>query len=149
MSTTRLPAPRPERETLICLHSSASSGRQWRELVAPLESRFEVLTPNLLGYDEPVAWPAGRAASLDDEARQLAPLLDARPGGVHLLGHSFGAAVALQMALRRPSRIKSLTLYEPVRFALLTGEPATHGLGRRRDALRARGRHGHAVRPAP
>ena len=39
---------------------------------------------------------------------------------VHLLGHSYGAAVALQLALRWPERVASMTLYEPVRFALLS-----------------------------
>ena len=33
--------------------------------------------------------------------------------------------MALQIALRWPERVKSLTLYEPVRFALLFGNPAT------------------------
>jgi pimeloyl-ACP methyl ester carboxylesterase len=38
---------------------------------------------------------------------------------VHLLGHSYGGAVGLQLALRWPDRVASLTLYEPIRFALL------------------------------
>jgi pimeloyl-ACP methyl ester carboxylesterase len=37
-------------------------------------------------------------------------------GPVHLIGHSFGATVALRMALEDPDRIASLTLFEPVLF---------------------------------
>jgi pimeloyl-ACP methyl ester carboxylesterase len=40
---------------------------------------------------------------------------------VHLVGHSYGGSVALQVALTRPQRVASLTLYEPVRFTLLRG----------------------------
>jgi pimeloyl-ACP methyl ester carboxylesterase len=104
------------RERLLCLHSSAGSGRQWEPIAAALEPRFEVLAPDLLGYGGG-HWCVGTPVSLDAEAQALAPLL--QRGGVHLLGHSYGGAVALQIALRWPDRIASLTLVEPVRFALL------------------------------
>lgn len=128
MATVHPFAPRPTaRETLICLHSSGSSGRQWGPFVAALSSRFHVITPDLLGYAGPRPWPAGTPASLDGEAAALAPLLDAGP--VHLLGHSYGGAVALQLALRWPRRVKRLILYEPVRFALLFRHPKTAASG--------------------
>jgi pimeloyl-ACP methyl ester carboxylesterase len=128
MSTVHPFAPRtPARETLICLHSSGSSGRQWAPIAVALSSRFEVITPDLLGYAGTRPWPAGTPASIEDEAVALAPLLNA--GGVHLFGHSYGGAVALQIALRWPERVKSLTLYEPVRFALLFRDPQTAAAG--------------------
>jgi pimeloyl-ACP methyl ester carboxylesterase len=137
MPTVHPFAPRtPRRETLICLHSSGSSGRQWAPIAAALSSRFHVLTPDLLGYTADRPWPTGTPASIDDEAAALAPLLNA--GAVHLFGHSYGGAVALQMALRWSGRVKSLTLYEPVRFALLQRQGTTAaafdaivGVGRR------------------
>lgn len=136
MSEIRPFTPRATaRERLICLHSSGGTGRQWLPMAAAFADRFEVLTPELLGYAG-ARWPTGRPVSLDVEAQALAPLLQRGP--VHLLGHSYGAAVALQIALRWPERIASLTLYEPVRFALLFGRPATQeaaeaivGVGRR------------------
>jgi pimeloyl-ACP methyl ester carboxylesterase len=118
-----------QRESVICLHSSGASGRQWDALAGPLSAQFEVITPDLLGYGTRAAWPTGAPASLNDEAMALAPLLDARPAGVHLVGHSYGGTVALQMALRWPSRVKSLTLFEPVRFAVLFGDPETAEAG--------------------
>jgi pimeloyl-ACP methyl ester carboxylesterase len=38
---------------------------------------------------------------------------------VHLVGHSYGGAVALKVASARPSAIASVTLYEPSAFHLL------------------------------
>lgn len=109
-------------ETLLCLHSSGSSGRQWAALAPLLAPRLQVLSPDLLGYGATARWPDGQPVSLDAEAESLRPLLGA---GAHLFGHSYGGAVALQMALRWPRQVKSLTLFEPVRFALLRHEPAT------------------------
>lgn len=116
-------------ERLLCLHCSGSSGRQWGAWLPTLGGRFgSVITPELLGYAGADAWAAGRRVTLDDEAAALAPLL--AQGPVHLLAHSYGAAVAMQLALRCPSRVLSLTLYEPVRFGLLLqqqGQPRALG----------------------
>jgi pimeloyl-ACP methyl ester carboxylesterase len=109
--------PFDPREPMICLHCSGSSGRQWDPYLSALREHHRVLAPDLLGATSPGLWPVGAPVSLDDEARALAPLLAAAPA--HLVGHSYGGAVALQMALRWPERVRSLTLYEPVRFSLL------------------------------
>jgi pimeloyl-ACP methyl ester carboxylesterase len=128
MSTVHtIPRRNHPKPTLVCLHSSGSSGRQWEACAEPLRAAFRVETPDLLGYSGTSQWPSGKPASLDDEAQALAPLLNAAP--VHLFGHSYGAAVALQIALRWPERVRSLTLYEPVRFALLLGDAATQAAG--------------------
>lgn len=99
-----------------------------------LANRCTVLTPNLVGYEGSQRWPTGKPVPLEDEARHVADRLPAE--GVHLVGHSYGGAVALEIALRWPARVRSLTLYEPVRFALLAERfPASMaeiaGVGRR------------------
>lgn len=110
-----------QRDTVLCLHASAGNGRAWRSLAASLAAHFEVLTPDRLGCEIDASWIPGAPASFAAEVRHLAPIFDARPDGVHLVGHSYGGAVALEIALRRPHQVKSLTLYEPVRFAWLFG----------------------------
>jgi pimeloyl-ACP methyl ester carboxylesterase len=112
------PTRRAAAPTLVALHSSGAGAQQWARYPALLPPHWQWRMPDLLGYDSPLAWPLGCPTSLDAEAGRLGPLLDAAPG-VHLVGHSYGATVALQLALRWPQRVRSLTLYEPVRFALL------------------------------
>lgn len=109
---------------LVALHSSGAGGRQWQGWRGLLPAAVELRTPDLLGYGL-AGWGDGAAVTLDDEAQALHAEIAAVPGGVHLLGHSYGGSVALQVALRWPQHVRSLTLYEPVRFALLReAEPA-------------------------
>jgi pimeloyl-ACP methyl ester carboxylesterase len=102
---------------VIALHSSAAGGSQWRAYAQSLPDGVTLHTPDLIGYGGGMSWKPGAGLSLDDEADRLMPLLAQAP--THLVGHSYGGAVALQLALRAPGRVLSLTLYEPVRFALL------------------------------
>jgi pimeloyl-ACP methyl ester carboxylesterase len=105
--------------TIICLHCSGSSGRQWARLAAALAPGHAVHTPNLIGYgsDGPSS-PEGDVR-LDAEAARIEAITNATYGPVVLVGHSYGAAVATRMALRRPDRVVGLALYEPVLFSLI------------------------------
>jgi pimeloyl-ACP methyl ester carboxylesterase len=110
---------------VICLHSSAGSARQWAPLLEALGTGFRTAAPDLLGYGSRSNWAYERALSLDDEARQIEPLIAAEDDGVHLVGHSYGGAVALHLALRNPQRVRSVSLYEPVLFNLLHEDTAS------------------------
>jgi pimeloyl-ACP methyl ester carboxylesterase len=106
------------RATVVCLHSSMSHGGQWRALVNRLAADFNVLTPNLLGYGSADNGFA-RQLRLEDEVNAVMRQIGAFCGPVHLVGHSFGGAVALRLASMYPQRVASLTVYEPVWFSLL------------------------------
>ncbi|MBU1620016.1 MAG: alpha/beta hydrolase [Gammaproteobacteria bacterium] len=105
--------------TVLMLHSSLSSGRQWQGLKMALKAEYEVLNPDLMGYgSNTISYP--RPMRLSDEASHLWPLLEGKPeGSVILIGHSFGGAVALHMARTRPELFKAVLVFEPVAFHLL------------------------------
>jgi len=108
-----------EGPTVILLHSSGSSGRQWDTLVGALQSRFRLQAVDFHGHGYTPAWPGSRPLTLDDEAALVAPLLGSSAAGVHLVGHSYGGSVALKLAQLYPRRVRSVAVYEPVLFRLL------------------------------
>ncbi|MGQ0591625.1 MAG: alpha/beta fold hydrolase [Gammaproteobacteria bacterium] len=111
-----------ERPTVIGLHAGAGAPEQWRPLAERLRFRYRVLAPQLRGYAASRALGTGEPISLDAEAALIEPLLDAFPGPVYLVGHGYGAAVALKLALARRERIRGLVLYEPTPFSLLLAD---------------------------
>jgi pimeloyl-ACP methyl ester carboxylesterase len=99
----------------IALHCSLSSGRQWIPLIEAMGPHRRVIAPDISGYGSAVhSLPA--IATLADEVVLLGPQLAEVSGPVHLIGHSYGAAIAFEIATASPlaSRVRSLTLIEPV-----------------------------------
>ena len=117
---------------VLCLHANASSSSQWRALMDLLATQYRVLAPDLLGAGRSARWPAAAGARLQHELDALADLLDGLGGRVHLVGHSYGGAVAMRIALTWPDRVASLLLYEPTMFPLLgqphPGQPGAIGI---------------------
>lgn len=107
---------------VLALHSSMSSKSQWRPLAATLDSRHAVVAVDLHGYGGHPLPTHGKAHRLEDEVAFVAKqAIDAlgSPEPMHVVGHSFGGAVALSLARTRPELVRSLTLYEPVCMSLL------------------------------
>lgn len=121
MSTVHyLPAarPLPAPEHVVALHCSGSSGRQWDPYAERLPG-LRLTAPDLIGSGRDPAWRPGDPLTLEAEARRVLAAFPADAAPVHLIGHSYGGAVALEIALRWPQSVRTLTLYEPARFALL------------------------------
>ena len=107
---------------VVCLHSNASSSSQWRGLMELLAPRFRVLAPDSYGAGKSPDWPSDREISLADEVALIEPVLREAGSPLTLIGHSYGAAIALRAALDDPGRVRSLVLYEPTLFSLLEAE---------------------------
>ena len=127
---------------MVCLHSSASSSGQWRALMDRLSDRFRVIAVDLYGYGKSPAWPEGRALYIDHEISLLEPVFRSDGDAFHLVGHSYGGAIALKSALKDPRHLKSLVLYEPALWSVLLADdpngPATQEiLAVRDDTIRA------------
>lgn len=103
-------------DLVLLVHSGGFTSRQWRKLGELLASDYRVLAPDLLGYGASGAWPDGKPFHFREDVDYLLSLID-EP--VHLVGHSYGGFLALQLALARPDRVRSIAAYEPVAFGLL------------------------------
>lgn len=72
----------------------------------------------------------GRSTDWDGapyQAQAVAMAAACCDGATHLIGHSFGATVALRLAVERPELVNRLTLIEPVYFAAARGTPEYAG----------------------
>ncbi len=96
---------------LLALHGLTGHGRRWAPLFDEYLADVPVLAPDLLGHGRS---PATAPWSLEAHADAVAAELDtAETGPIVVVGHSFGGAVALHLAARRPDLVKSLVLLDP------------------------------------
>jgi pimeloyl-ACP methyl ester carboxylesterase len=105
---------------VVLIHSSMAGARQWAPLISDLADRCRVRAVNLFGYGATPPWSGTHAPSLGDFARLVACAVPDTANDISIVGHSFGAAVAMQAAsdhLR--GRVKHLVLIEPSLFYLL------------------------------
>jgi pimeloyl-ACP methyl ester carboxylesterase len=106
-------------EPILFLHSTGSSSRQWYPFAEMLRGRFQAVAPDLCGYGGTSRWPGTERFGLANEVALVTALIDRLGKPMHLVGHSYGGAVALQIARRCPECLSSLTLIEPAAFHLL------------------------------
>ena len=104
---------------VICFHANASSSNQWRSLMERLAVNYRVFAPDTYGAGKTPRWAGGRLLTLADEVDLIEPLMLRAKPPLALVGHSHGGAVALIAALRHPTKVRALALYEPTLFSLL------------------------------
>lgn len=123
---------------VVCLHSNASHSGQWRGLIERLAPTFHVLAADGYGAGKSPAWRAKRPVRLHDEVALLEPVFARAGDPFVLVGHSYGAAVALIAAITQPRRVRALVLYEPTLFALIDADaPAPNDADGIRDTVAA------------
>lgn len=125
---------------VVCLHSNASNSSQWRGLLDLLSPRYRVLAPDSYGAGKSADWASDRVIALKDEVEFIEPVLAAAGDPFCLVGHSYGAAVALMAALANPARVRAMALYEPTLFSLVDAEsPAPNAADGIRQTVQAAG----------
>ncbi|MGE0240222.1 MAG: alpha/beta fold hydrolase [Parvibaculaceae bacterium] len=102
---------------VVFLHGTAASPRHWHELIGHLPPGLETFTldlPDHAAHDVRIV-----QRSLSQEAESLTHRLRGLGQPFHLVGHSYGGALALRIAIAWPGLVRSLTLFEPAPFHLL------------------------------
>jgi pimeloyl-ACP methyl ester carboxylesterase len=103
--------------SVVLVHGSVvGAKRTWRHQLA-LAEHWTLCLPNRPGFGTSPPLPRG---DFESEAPLIAELLG---GGAHLVGHSYGAVIALYAAALRPDAVRSLTVSEPGCLRVAAGDP--------------------------
>ena len=107
---------RGDGQAILLVHGGVFGGGLAPLAVDPPLDCFRVIRVLRTGYTAGPA-PVGHV-TISDHAAHCAALLDTLSiDHAHILGHSFGSVIALQLALDRPELVDSLILVEPLRAA--------------------------------
>jgi pimeloyl-ACP methyl ester carboxylesterase len=109
-------------QRVVCVHGSLSWGTFAFRAQHPLAASYSLVLPDRRGYGGSAA--TGRA-DFSVDADDVAALLG---DSAHLVGHSYGAVVALLVAARRPEAVRTLTAVEPAAFSAARGDAAVEEL---------------------
>ena len=97
----------------LAIHCSLAHSGAWRGVGRALADELTMLAYDLPSHGKSGEWD--RTGNVHDVATQMGLALLSEP--MDLIGHSFGATVALRLAIEHPELVRSLTMIEPVYFA--------------------------------
>jgi 3-oxoadipate enol-lactonase len=95
---------------LVLVHAGVADRRMWDPQWAGLTAARDVVRLDLRGFGDSTRPPAGAVDPVAD-VLEVVSVLDAAP--CHLVAASFGAGVAVEVALTRPDLVRSLVLAPP------------------------------------
>ncbi len=99
-------------EPVLMLHGFSLDGRTWAPQ-SPLAKKYRLIMPDAWFHGRSGA-PANAQGGGSEAAAYLVAFLDhLKIGRVHVVGHSMGGTFGLELALRYPDRVRSLTLVAP------------------------------------
>jgi pimeloyl-ACP methyl ester carboxylesterase len=109
-------------EPLVLVHGSWSDHSTWAQVVPALSNTLRVIAYDRRGHSrsERGSGPVTRRRHEDD----LAEVIEALGiGPAHVAANSYGAAIALGLAARRPELFRSLVAHEPLLISLMGDHP--------------------------
>ena len=111
---------------VLALHASLAHGRAFAGLAAALPD-YALTAPDMIGHGRAAPWDGYsdlHGACTRDAIVQAESIARQSGGPIDIIGHSFGATVALRLALERPELLRSMVLIEPVLFAAARADGA-------------------------
>jgi pimeloyl-ACP methyl ester carboxylesterase len=123
---------------VVFVHGAPGDHRSWegqREAVAE-RYRFIALAQRYYGTGP---WPDdGAGFSMATHANDLAAFIRQLCGPAHVVGWSYGGAIAIVLAVHHPEWVKSLFVYEPGLTTFVTDPADAQAAGENRKDTRAR-----------
>ena len=114
--------------TIVFVPGSWATRSAWGSIIEAMDNRFRTVTTSLPGYGGTRESRTPADCSIDRSSEAVETVIRRAGGPVHLVGHSYGALVCLDLALCGLMPLMSLTLIEPAAFGLLrqAGEVPLH-----------------------
>lgn len=109
---------------VIFIHGFGADLSAWRPLVGRINLGLPILALDLPGHGGSTGQPA---TSFDDIVASVGDALRSVTGGVHLVGHSVGAAVAMALTARGDLDVRSLCLLSPAGLGPTVDGAFVHG----------------------
>ncbi|MCE8037642.1 MAG: alpha/beta fold hydrolase [Halomonadaceae bacterium] len=115
-------------QPVILVHGSWDTHAAWDRVAPELAQELRVIRYDRRGHGESECPPGqGRYSEDVDDLCQLIEAMSTDTG-VHLIGHSYGATIALLAADQCPERVGSVLVHEPPAFGLLKQDQEHKGL---------------------
>jgi 2-hydroxy-6-oxonona-2,4-dienedioate hydrolase len=111
ISTSYYEAGTPNGHPVLLLHGMSTSADSFRETMHDLSDRFWLIAPDIPGFGYSDVTEPYTVPHLIEWLADFVSVLDLPPA--HLLGHSFGGALAPAYALDYPEDVRDLVLLAP------------------------------------
>ncbi|TMV09897.1 alpha/beta hydrolase [Ruegeria sediminis] len=99
---------------VLALHCTIAHSGAWKGLAGELGQEATFVAPDMLSHGRSRDWD--RQGDFQDRITDIAETQLSGP--MDVIGHSFGATVALRLAVQHPDLVRSVVLIEPVFFAV-------------------------------
>jgi esterase len=96
-----------DKTPLLIVHGLFGSARNWGVVARRMAQERQVISVDMRNHGASFRSPSN---SYDDMAADLARVIEARGGPMHVLGHSMGGKASMMLALRRADLVKRLII---------------------------------------
>lgn len=119
---------------LVLVHGSWGDHHNWDAVVPGLAQTFRVFTYDRRGHSQSERLPT--QGSIDEDVADLAAFItNTGLAPAHVVGNSFGAAIALKLAAAQPHLFASLIVHEPPLIGMIGDHPMFPAIRQRIGAV--------------